>query len=503
MLDSRLIRAEPARVRAGLARRGAPADALDRAVELDARWAARDALAEALRLRRRRTSEEIARAKTAPGAPGTDDLERLGRQIAEELREARRDLARLDAERRLALLDLPNLPASDVPEETIVLEETFLGAPPRARRGSGGALTHWDLVKLLALAYPAAGHGTLAGRACRGSTAARGRAREASAGRGFLLWRGQGARLLRALAAFMLDVHARDFGYEEVRCPSVATREALEGSAHLPGLEEKMYAVSKRGRISFARRFAAGLAPRSEQPAPRKRGGEPAARQVDRIYLKPPSNDTDLFLIPRTEPHLANLFRGQVLDAGALPARFVASGPAFRRESAHGGAKGRGLLRLHEFPTVEVYAFTRPEESEAELARAVEAATKILALLEVPHRRLLRGVRSLSHAAAKTIDLEVWAAGAEQWLGVAALSSFTDYQARRTETRYRAADGKPRLVHTVGGAAVAIPHLVAAILENHQQSDGSVRLPEALRPYMGGLDRLRPPEPPDARDANG
>ena len=454
MLDWRLIRAEPARVRAGLARRGAPADALDRALECDARWSARSLVAEALRLRRKRTSEEIARAKTA-GEP-TGDLQRLGREIAEELRTARRDLARLDAQRRLALLALPNLPASEVPEETAVLNAP---PPPLERR----RLAHWELVEFLNLAHTA----------------------DVSAGRGFLMWLGAGARLLRALAALMLDVHARQFGYEEVRCPSVATREALEGSAHLPGLEEKMYAVSKRDRISFARRFAAGLAPRSEQPAPSKLGGEL------------------LFLVPRAEPHLANLFRGQILDAGALPARFVASGPAFRREADHGGAAGRGLLRLHEFPTVEVYTFCRPEESEAELARSVEAATKILSLLEAPHRRLLRGARSLSHAAAKTIDLEVWAGATERWLPVAALSSFTDYQARRTETRYRAADGKPRLVHTVGGAAVAIPHLVAALVENGQEADGSVRLPESLRPYMGGQDRLRPPEPPEARTTKG
>jgi len=480
MLDPGLIRAEPARVQAALGRRGMAAEAVQGAAECDARWLARQAVADALRTRRRRASEEVARAKTA-GEP-TDDLERLGLQIAEELRRARRDLARLDAERRLALLDLPNLPAPEVPEETAVLDE------PASLPARGG-MTHWDLVQVLDLAHTAAGHGTLAGRApgsgtaravagCRGSTAARrqatarlpcqgGRAREASAGRGFLIWRGQGARLLRALAAFMLDVHARDFGYEEVRCPSVATREALEGSAHLPALEEKMYAVLAPG--------------------------------TDRSLTLAASNDNDLFLIPRAEPHLANLFRGQVLDAGALPARFVASGPAFRREADHGGAAGRGLLRLHEFPTVEVYAFCRPEESEAELARAVEAATKILARLEVPHRRLLRGARSLSQAAAKTIDLEVWAGASGRWLGVAALSSFTDYQARRTNTRFRGADGKPRLVHTVGGAAVAIPHLVAALVENGQEADGSVRLPEALRPYTGGLDRLRPPEPSDAR----
>jgi len=485
MLDSRLIRAEPARVRAGLARRGAPADALDRAVELDAHWAARDALAEALRLRRRRISEEIARAKTAPGAPGTDDLERLGREIAKELRGARRDLARLDAERRLALLALPNLPASDVSEATAVLEETFLGAPPRASRVSGRMLRHRDLLSILGLAHTA----------------------DVSAGRGFLVWRGAGARLLRALAAFMLDVHARQFGYEEVRCPSVATRDALEGSAHLPGLEEKMYALSEPGADLSAEASAKAEAPGQPQsavaratagehrrPLPRSAHSEPRAEargETGSAVVRASA----LFLAPRAEPHLANLFRGQILDAGTLPARFVASGPAFRREADHGGAKGRGLFRLHEFPTVEVYAFCRPEESEAELEQAVEAATKILTLLEVPHRRLLRGARSLSHAAAKTIDLEVWTAGAEQWLGVAALSSFTDYQARRTETRYRAADGKPRLVHTVGGAAVAIPHLVAALLENGQEADGSVRLPEALRPYMGGLDRLLPPKP--------
>ena len=485
MLDPTLIRAEPARVQAALGRRGMAAEAVQGAAECDARWLARQAVADALRTRRRRASEEVARAKTAPGAPGTDDLERAGREAADELRQVEADLAHLEAERDEALRALPNLPASDVPEETTVLHET----PPRARcglvrhsptcppqpagrrrkgeGGSSGSLLHWDLLKILNLAHTA----------------------DASAGRGFLIWRGQGARLLRALAAFMLDVHARDFGYEEVRCPSVATREALEGSAHLPALEEKMYALSEPG---------------AEAPGqPQSAAARATAENVTGGSRRRLEGGAGLFLIPRAEPHLANLFRGQVLDAGALPARFVASGPAFRREADHGGAAGRGLLRLHEFPTVEVYAFCRPQESEAELARAVEAATKILALLEVPHRRLLRGARSLSHAAAKTIDLEVWAAGAEPWLGVAALSSFTDYQARRTETRYRAADAKPRLVHTVGGAAVAIPHLVAALVENGQEADGSVRLPEALRPYIGGLDRLRPPEPSDARDAKG
>ena len=195
----------------------------------------------------------------------------------------------------------------------------------------------------------------------------------------------------------------------------------------------------------------------------------------------------DLFLAPRAEPHLAGFFADEIVEASRLPVRLVSAGPAFRREAGGGGAAGRGLLRLHEFPTVEVYVFCRPDQAEAQLAHAVAAAETILARLEVPHRRRLRPAPGLSRAAAKTIDLEVWAPGMKQWLAVAALSYFTDYQSRRTNTRFSSPGpvAPPRLVHTLGGAAVALPHLVAAMLENGQEADGSVRLPPALRPYFG------------------
>lgn len=248
-----------------------------------------------------------------------------------------------------------------------------------------------------------------------------------------------------------------------------------------------------------------------------------------------PRCETDLFLAPRAEPHLANLYAGEILDAARLPVRLACAGPAFRREA--GG--GRGLLRLHQFDTAELYTFAAPEQEEEELARAVRAAETILERLGVPHRRRLRPAPRLSHAAAKTIDLEVWAPGipadaggndvtsprreagvdggrggslaahppltrwasrgasppalhppSGRWLAVAALSTFTDYQARRTNTRYRDAGGRTRFVHTLGGAAVALPHLVAALLENGQEADGTVRLPPALAPYFGG-DTLR------------
>jgi seryl-tRNA synthetase len=196
------------------------------------------------------------------------------------------------------------------------------------------------------------------------------------------------------------------------------------------------------------------------------------------------AHESEFFLAPRAEPHLANLYAGEILDAARLPIRLACAGSAFRREA--GG--GRGLLRLHQFDTVELYVFASADQEEEELARAVRAAETILERLGVPHRRNLRPAPRLSHAAAKTIDLEVWAPGMKEWLAVAALSTFTDYQARRTDTRYRDAGGRARLVHTLGGAAVALPHLVAALLENGQEADGSVRLAPVLAPYFGAAE---------------
>jgi seryl-tRNA synthetase len=289
---------------------------------------------------------------------------------------------------------------------------------------------------------------------------------------------------VRALVDFLLDLHTREFGYEEVRVPAIAAREALTGSAHLPTLEDKMYAVEPG---------SPGGMPASEPAAPGDMpASEPAAGAAGHSAQSPASRRAWLFLAPRAEPHLANLYAGVTMAGAQLPERFAAAGRAFRREAGGRGAQGRGLLRLHEFDTVELYAFCRPDQDEEELAHAVRAAEAVLKRLEVPHRRTLRAARDLSHAAAKTWDLEVGAPGMKEWLSVAALSTFTDYQARRTNTRYSepGTSARPRLVHTVGGAAVALPRLLAALLENHQQSDGSVRLPPALAPYMGGEGAL-------------
>jgi len=437
MLDPALARAEPARVRAALARRGVAAEAVDALVDLDARWLSRREAWEALSRRRREISRQVARAREArSGSP--ESLAGLASAVAREARETRRAMARLEAARRTALEALPNLPATDVPD----------AAPPEAGPGAGGPawakpfppLTAADLAALLGLA----------------STA-----RPPGPGRGFLVWRGAGARLVRALGNFMVDLHTREHGYEEVRVPVLATRRALWGSAHLPGQEARMYRVA---------------------PGPGTGGGP-----------------GDLFLAPRAEPNLAALYAGRVLDAAALPVRLVAWGSALRRD---GGGRGLDLLRLHEFDTVELYVLAQPGTAEEELERAARSAETVPARLGVPYRRRVRAAPDLSHAAARTIDVDVWSPGAGRWLTVASPASFTDFQARRTATRWSAGRGSPpRLVHTVGGAAVALPRLVAALLELGQEADGSVRLPAALGPYLGGETVLRAARPGSGENA--
>ena len=489
MLDLALLRAEPARLKAALARRGVAAEAVDAVVALDGHRSARLEGREALRHRRRRISEEVALAKRE--ARDTADLEREARRTGDELAAIEAEVARLEARRDAALLALPNLPMTDVPDQSLAAaaygrdycrpspyaatakRETpdeppeLLAAPGTAANVSAAPpwpnsfapLAHGDLLALLGLVH------TL-GR---------------PPGRGFIVWRGRGARLVRALVGLMLDVHTREFGYEEVRVPALATREALTGSAHLPTLEDKMYAVDSA---------APGGMPTACPPVggPPLRGHVPGAAESVPTEERPRSLQPALFLAPRAEPHLANLYADRMLAGAQLPERFVAAGRAFRREAGAGGTQGRGLLRLHEFDTVELYTFCRPDQDAEELDRAVRAAETVLERLEVPHRRSLRAARDLSHAAAKTWDLEVGAPGMKEWLSVAALSTFADYQARRTNTRYFEPGpiARPRLVHTIGGAAVALPRLIAAILENHQQADGSVRLPAALAPYLGG-----------------
>jgi seryl-tRNA synthetase len=264
------------------------------------------------------------------------------------------------------------------------------------------------------------------------------------AGSGFIVFRGAGAGLVRGLLNLMLDLHTREHGYEEIWVPVLANRAAMTGTSQLPKFEEDMYALSA----------------------------------------------DDLFLIPTAEVPLTNLYREEILPEAELPKSFAAYSPCFRREAGSHGKDTRGLLRVHEFDKVELVRYALPDRSAAELELLTGHAERVLQLLELPYRVVLLAAGDTGFASAKTYDLEVFAPGVGKWLEVSSCSNFTDFQARRADIRYRPADGgKPRFVHTLNGSGLALPRIIAALLEHGQQPDGSVLLPEALRSYTR-TDRL-------------
>jgi seryl-tRNA synthetase len=266
------------------------------------------------------------------------------------------------------------------------------------------------------------------------------------AGSGFPVLVGGGARLARGLINFMLDLHTREHGYIEIEPPLLVRREIMTGTGQLPKFEDDAYRV---------------------QP-------------------------DDLFLVPTAEVPLTNLHRDEILDGETLPRGYVAYTPCFRREAGAAGKDTRGLLRVHQFDKVELVRFSRAADSPAEHEKLTGHAEEVLRRLELPYRVVVLAANDFSFASAKTYDLEVWAPGVGQWLEVSSSSTFTDYQARRANIRHRPRKGeKPEFVHTLNASGVALPRTIAALLETHQQPDGSVLLPPALVPYLG-TDRLSP-----------
>jgi len=263
-------------------------------------------------------------------------------------------------------------------------------------------------------------------------------------GSGFPVLMGAGARLARALINFMLDVHTREHAYVEVEPPFLVRREIMIGTGQLPKFEDDAYRTTP----------------------------------------------DDLFLVPTAEVPITNLHRDEILDGTTLPKGYVAYTPCFRREAGAAGKDTRGLLRVHQFDKVELVRFCRASDSPAEHEKLTGHAEEVLRRLELPYRVALLAANDFSFASAKTYDLEVWAPGVGQWLEVSSSSTFTDYQARRANIRCRPRPGeKPEFVHTLNASGVALPRTIAALLETHQQADGSVTVPPALVPYVG-TDRL-------------
>ena len=264
-------------------------------------------------------------------------------------------------------------------------------------------------------------------------------------GSGFVVYRGAGARLVRSLMNLFLDVHTGEHGYEEVWVPVVVNRATMTGTAQLPKFEDDMYGL----------------------------------------------RDEDLFLIPTAEVPVTNLYRDEMLDGASLPRGFCAYTPCFRREAGSAGKDTRGVLRVHEFDKVELVRYATPETSASEHELMTTHATTLLERLGLPYRVKLLAAGDTGFASAKTYDLETYAPGVGAWLEVSSSSTFTDFQARRANIRYRPAPGeKPRFIHTLNASGLAFPRIIASIIEHYQQPDGTVTVPEVLRRYLGA-DSIR------------
>ncbi|MCX5695993.1 MAG: serine--tRNA ligase [Candidatus Omnitrophica bacterium] len=264
-------------------------------------------------------------------------------------------------------------------------------------------------------------------------------------GSNFILYKGWGAKLERALINFMLDLHTNKHGYTEVFPPFLVNRASMLGTGQLPKLEEDMYKLK----------------------------------------------DDDLFLIPTAEVPVTNIFRDEILDEDKLPVYYTAYTACFRREAGTYGKDTRGLIRVHQFDKVELVKFVQPEDSYAELERLVKDAEEVLQLLEIPYRVLMLATQDLSFSAAKCYDLEAYAPGLDKWLEVSSCSNFESFQARRANIRFRRKENKKvDFVHTLNGSGVALARTVVAILENYQQEDGSIVIPKVLRGYLDGKERI-------------
>jgi seryl-tRNA synthetase len=419
VLDLRVVRERPEALREALARRGALGAHAADLERLDGLERERRALIQQVEERkaaRNAGAQEVARRKRT--GESADDLIARGRALGDEIAALDARLAAAEGGLHDLLLGLPNVTLDDVPaggEECNAVVRAW-GEP----RAAGGAAPHWDVGARLGVFDLE--------RAAKVS------------GSGFAVYRGRGARFVRALLNYFVDTHVAEHGYEEVWAPALVTRATMTGTGQLPKFEDDAYGV--RG--------------------------------------------DDLFLIPTAEVPVTNLYRDEVLDAADLPRGFVAYTPCFRREAGSAGKDTRGIQRLHQFDKVELVRYSTPEDSAAQRELLTGHAEALLRALGLPYRVVLLASGDTGFSSAKTYDLEVFAPGVGKWLEVSSCSVFGDFQARRANIRYRPAPGeKPRFVHTLNGSGLAFPRVIAAILEHHQDAAGRVAIPEPLRAALG------------------
>ncbi len=425
MLDLQLIRERPDFVREQMRRLHQEAP-IDQILELDRRRREILSELEELRARVNATSKEIGRTRD-PNERQT--LIEQVRSWKEQVPMLEEELRQVEPQLQDLLLQVPNLPHESVPdgvdERDNVVVRTVGELPafdfsPRPHWELGPALDILDLERGVKLS-----------------------------GSRFYVLKGLGARLQRALIAWMLDLHVQKHGYTEVSPPYLVRGDCMVGTGNLPKFGDNLYRDAEE----------------------------------------------DLWLIPTAEVPVTNLHREEILPPGSLPLSYVAYTPCFRREKFSAGRDVRGIKRVHQFDKVELVKVVEPDRSDAALEQLIADAEEVCRLLEIPYRLVQMCTGDLSFVAANKFDLEMWAPGCGEWLEVSSCSNFGDFQARRAGIRYRPAPGeKPRFAHTLNGSGLALPRTWIAVVENYQQADGSVLVPEVLRPYMGGVEVIRPPQ---------
>jgi seryl-tRNA synthetase len=432
MLDPHLFAADPEPVRASLRRRGASPDtfaAVDRLVELQAQRRRMAAEGDACRALRNELSPRIGAAMKAGRADEADAMKAQVKAASERAAALDGELEAVEAEEQALLLGLPNLVHADTPDGTSDKDNPVIRQWGAPRRDT--CRPHDEVAVGLGMYDPE-------------------RAAKLSGSR-FSVLSGPLAALERALVSFFLDVQVHQHGYREVIVPYLVTRTTMTGTGQLPKFEEDLFKVT------------AELA------------GEEA------------------YLIPTAEVPVTNLHRDEILDEDALPLRYAAFTPCFRSEAGSWGRDTRGLIRQHQFHKVEIVQLVRPEDSAAALEALTGHAEACLRQLELPYQVVARCAADVGFGGAKGYDLEVWLPGQQAYREISSCTNFSDFQARRLRMRFkRAGEKRTTFVHTLNGSGLAVGRTLVAILENHQQADGSVRIPEVLRPWMRGLDRLEP-----------
>jgi seryl-tRNA synthetase len=424
------LREEPERIRQGAIDKREDPALVDLAIEVDARRRRLQSESDARKAERNTASKQIGeaiRGGAKPDGPEVAELRAASTRAGERIEQIDAELATAEIELEDLLLRIPNPADPEVPvggEEANITVRTWGENATRVVTAADG--TTWERRP----------HWEI-GEALDIIDNPRG---AKIAGSGFPVYKGQGSRLQRSLISWFLDVHTAEHGFTEVWPPAVVNAASARGTGQIPDKEDQMYVATR----------------------------------------------DDLYLVPTAEVPVTNLHRDEILEAADLPIRYAAYSPCFRREAGAAGKDTRGILRVHQFDKVEMVLFEKPEDSPEALEWMTGRAEVLLQRLGLPYRVLMLSTGEMGFVQRKKYDLEVWAPGVERWLEVSSCSNFGDYQARRMAIRYRPAPGaKPELIHTLNGSGLALPRIVAAILEAYQNPDGTVAVPEVLRHYVG------------------